>query len=132
MFNDEYQKFTTQVSTIDVMVKSIDEVLVFFKTNEDLFYTNKSEKNIMFLKTLLSKIFEYTQLVIETMPNVNDSAVDSSQLASIISIVNEYWNEQNIELFYINWMIFTAQWNDYSKAITASTNTFNLYDFSLN
>ena len=126
MFNDDYLKFESQLLVIDVMMKSIDEVLEFIRRND----VQKEE-----LTKLISKIFDCCKRIIELVPQFNMSIYTSKQrLLNSIEIVQKYWNENDTYLFTINWFLFVAHWNEFAKSIKTKDKSekFDLNYFFVN
>jgi len=124
MYNDEHIKFESQLLVIDIMMKSIDEVLEFIRLNN----IQKIE-----LTRLVSTVFECCRNVIEVFPQFHISvSIAKNRLLNSIEIVQKYWDENDVDLFILNWFLFVSHWNEFSNSITNKTENVNLPQLFLN
>jgi predicted rRNA methylase YqxC with S4 and FtsJ domains len=124
MFNDEYIKLESQLLIIDIMMKSIDEILKFLRNN----MINNAE-----LTAPINRIFKFCKKIIETIPQFNiQTPVSRNQLLNSIEIIQKYWDEQDTDLFVLNWFLFSAQWSDFSDELKNKLSQNRVYYFSLN
>ena len=106
MFNDDYIKLESHLLVIDVMIKSLDNILEIIREKD----INEEKIN-----ELLTKIFAFCEKIIEILPSFAVTpSISKQQLLNSVSIVQKYWNENDLTLFTLNWFLFVAQWNDFS------------------
>lgn len=123
MFNDEYLKLETQLMVIDVLMKSIDNLLEIIRHNaikDDL--TEPIDKILLYCKRIIKTIPQFT------IPN----SITKNQLLNSIEIVKKHWDDKDNDLFTINWFLFSRQWTDFSDNLKKTLSQINSNGYSLN
>ncbi|MDR0927468.1 MAG: hypothetical protein LBO69_06845 [Ignavibacteria bacterium] len=124
MFDDDIIKFESQILIIDTLIYTIDKVVAVI---------NKHNLRTDDLSVLVSRIFLFCNSIIELIPNyVLVSNSKRKQLLNSISIVHSYWDDDDIDMFSLNWSLFVAQWGNFAESIKNKNSMESLHFISLN